>query len=204
VNYPGASAQTVQDTVIQVIEQALNGIDNLTYITSSELGRLRDDHADVRAGHRARHAQVQVQTSCRRHAAAAAGGPASGIRVNKPARNFLVVMGFISADGSMSNEDPADYVATNILDPLNRTPGVGDVTMFASQYAMRIWLDPRNSTTTASPRATWSPPSARRTCRCRWAHRWLAGHAGAGDQREHHRSHAPLHALNSSATSCCA
>jgi multidrug efflux pump len=66
----------------------------------------------------------------------------SGIRVNKPARNFLVVMGFISADGSMSNEDLTDYVATNILDPLNRTSGVGDVTMFGAQYAMRIWLDP--------------------------------------------------------------
>ena len=65
-----------------------------------------------------------------------------GIRVNKPTRNFLVVLGFISDDDSMSSEDIGDYVATNVQDPLNRTPGVGDVNLFGAQCAMRIWLDP--------------------------------------------------------------
>jgi multidrug efflux pump len=144
VNYPGASAQTVQDTVIQVIEQALNGIDNLTYITSEANS---DGSATITLtfsqGTIPDVAQVQVQNKLQTALPLLPQEvQQSGIRVNKPARNFLVVMGFISADGSMSNEDLTDYVATNILDPLNRTSGVGDVTMFGSQYAMRIWLDP--------------------------------------------------------------
>src|SRR6186713_74777 len=144
VNYPGASAQTVQDTVIQVIEQALNGIDNLTYITSEANS---DGSATITLtfaqGTIPDVAQVQVQNKLQTAMPLLPQEvQQSGIRVNKPARNFLVVLGFISADGSMSNEDLTDYVATNILDPLNRTAGVGDVTLFASQYAMRIWLDP--------------------------------------------------------------
>ena len=144
VNYPGASAQTVQDTVIQVIEQALNGIDNLTYITSEANS---DGSATITLtfaqGTVPDVAQVQVQNKLQTALPLLPQEvQQSGIRVNKPARNFLVVMGFISADGSLSNEDLTDYVATNILDPLNRTSGVGDVTMFGSQYAMRVWLDP--------------------------------------------------------------
>jgi multidrug efflux pump len=144
VNYPGASAQTVQDTVIQVIEQALNGIDNLTYITSEANS---DGSATITLtfaqGTVPDTAQVQVQNKLQTAMPLLPQEvQQSGIRVNKPARNFLVVMGFISTDGSMNNEDLADFVATNVLDPLNRTPGVGDVTMFASQYAMRIWIDP--------------------------------------------------------------
>ena len=144
VNYPGASAQTVQDTVIQVIEQALNGIDNLTYITSEANA---DGSATITLtfaqGTVPDTAQVQVQNKLQTALPLLPQEvQQSGIRVNKPARNFLVVMGFISADGSLNNEDLTDYVATNILDPLNRTAGVGDVTLFGSQYAMRIWLDP--------------------------------------------------------------
>ena len=144
VSYPGASAQTVQDTVIQVIEQQLNGIDNLTYISSEAnsdgtavitLTFAQGTIPDV--------AQVQVQNKLQLALPLLPQEvQQSGVRVNKPARNFLTVMGFISADNSMSNEDLTDYVATNLLDPLNRTPGVGDVTIFGAQYAMRIWLDP--------------------------------------------------------------
>jgi multidrug efflux pump len=144
VSYPGASAQTVQDTVIQVIEQQLNGIDNLTYMTSEAnadgtavitLTFAQGTIPDV--------AQVQVQNKLQLALPLLPQEvQQSGVRVNKPARNFLTVMGFISADNSMSNEDLTDYVATNLLDPLNRTPGVGDVTIFGAQYAMRIWLDP--------------------------------------------------------------
>ncbi|HEX6636595.1 MAG TPA: efflux RND transporter permease subunit [Steroidobacteraceae bacterium] len=144
VNYPGASAQTVQDTVIQVIEQQLNGIDNLTYLTSEAQA---DGGAGITLtfaqGTNPDTAQVQVQNKL---SMAMPLLPQEvqqqGVRVNKPARNFLTVVGFISADDSMNGEEITDYVATNILDPLNRTPGVGDVTLFGAQYAMRIWVDP--------------------------------------------------------------
>jgi multidrug efflux pump len=144
VTYPGASAQTVQDTVIQVIEQQLNGIDNLTYMTSEAQA---DGSASITLtfaqGTDPDTAQVQVQNKL---STALPLLPQEvqqqGIRVNKPARNFLTVMGFISADDSMNGEEITDYVATNVLDPLNRTRGVGDVTIFGAQYAMRIWVDP--------------------------------------------------------------
>ncbi len=144
VNYPGASAQTVQDTVVQVIEQQLNGIDNLDYLVA-------DAQADGSAtitltfaqGTDPDTAQVQVQNKLQ---LAMPNLPQevqqAGVRVNKPARNYLVVLGVISADNSMSNEALTDYVATNLLDPLNRTKGVGDVNLFGAQYAMRIWVDP--------------------------------------------------------------
>jgi multidrug efflux pump len=144
VNYPGSSAQTLQDTVVQVIEQQLNGIDNLDYMTS-------DAQADGTAsitltftiGTDPDVAQVQVQNKLQLALPLLPQEvQQAGVRVNKPARNFLIVLGFISSDGSMSNEDLTDYVATNLLDPLNRTQGVGDVTIFGSQYAMRIWVDP--------------------------------------------------------------
>jgi multidrug efflux pump len=148
VTYPGASAQTVQDTVIQVIEQQLNGIDNLTYITSEAQA---DGSAGITLtfaqGTDPDTAQVQVQNKL---STALPLLPQEvqqqGIRVNKPARNFLTVMGFISANDSMNGEEITDYVATNILDPLNRTRGVGDVTIFGAQYAMRIWVDPAKLT----------------------------------------------------------
>ncbi len=144
VAYPGASAQTVQDTVVQVIEQQLNGIDNLTYITS-------ESNADGTAaitltfeqGTNPDTAQVQVQNKLQLATPLIPQEvQQQGMRVTKPTRNFLIVLGFISANDSMSSEDLSDYVATNVLDQLNRTPGVGDVQMFGSQYAMRIWLDP--------------------------------------------------------------
>ncbi|HVY66087.1 MAG TPA: efflux RND transporter permease subunit [Gammaproteobacteria bacterium] len=144
ITYPGASAQTVQDTVVQVIEQQLNGIDNLDYLTS-------DSNADGSAqitltfdqATNPDIAQVQVQNKLQLAMPLLPQEvQQQGIRVNKPTRNFLVILGFISANDSMSSEDIGDYVATNILDQLNRTPGVGDVQMFGSQYAMRVWLDP--------------------------------------------------------------
>ena len=144
LNYAGASAQTVQDTVVQVIEQQMNGIDNLDYISA-------ESNADGSAvmtltfsqGTVPDVAQVQVQNKLQLALPLLPQEvQQAGIRVNKPARNFLIVIGFISADGSMSNEDLTDYVASNLQDPLNRTKGVGDVTIFGAQYAMRIWVDP--------------------------------------------------------------
>jgi multidrug efflux pump len=144
VSYAGSSAQTLQDTVVQVIEQQLNGIDNLDYMQSDAQA---DGTANITLtftiGTDPDVAQVQVQNKL---SLAMPNLPQevqqAGVRVNKPARNFLIVLGFISTDGSMSNEDLTDYVATNLLDPLNRTKGVGDVTIFGAQYAMRIWVDP--------------------------------------------------------------
>src|SRR3954469_16365768 len=144
LNYAGASAQTVQDTVVQVIEQQMNGIDNLDYINSESNA---DGSAQITLtfsqGTVPDTAQVQVQNKLQLALPLLPQEvQQSGIRVNKPARNFLIVLGFISADNSMSNEDLTDYVASNLLDPLNRTKGVGDVTIFGAQYAMRIWVDP--------------------------------------------------------------
>ena len=149
VSFPGASARTVQDTVVQVIEQQLTGIDNLDYITS-------DSNADGTAsisltfeqGTNPDTAQVQVQNKAQLAVPLLPQEvQQQGLRIAKPTRNFLIVVGFVSADGSMSSEDIGDYVASNITDQLNRTPGVGDVQMFGSQFAMRIWLDPKRLTT---------------------------------------------------------
>ncbi|MET0281597.1 MAG: efflux RND transporter permease subunit [Steroidobacteraceae bacterium] len=143
-SYPGASAQTVQDAVVQVIEQQLNGIDGLDYITS-------DSNADgtaalsltFKAGTNPDIAQVQVQNKLQ---AATPLLPAEvqqqGLRVTKPTRNFLIVVGFRSTDNSLSGDDLSNFVASNVLDPIARTPGVGDVQLFGAQFAMRIWLDP--------------------------------------------------------------
>ena len=143
-NYPGASAQTVQDSVVQVIEQQLNGIDGLDYITSESTA---DGSGSVTLsfsqGTSPDIAQVQVQNKLQ---AAMPLLPAEvqqqGLRVNKPTRNFLVVLGFRSTDNSMTSEEINNYVASNVLDPISRTSGVGDVQLFGAQFAMRVWLDP--------------------------------------------------------------
>ena len=143
-SYPGASAQTVQDSVVQVIEQQMSGIDGLDYITSESTA---DGTATVTLtfaqGTSPDIAQVQVQNKLQ---AAAPLLPAEvqqqGLRVNKPTRNFLMVLGFRSTDNSLSSEDINNYVASNIVDQISRTAGVGDVQLFGAQFAMRIWLDP--------------------------------------------------------------
>ncbi|HYG42873.1 MAG TPA: efflux RND transporter permease subunit, partial [Bordetella sp.] len=144
VNYPGASAQTVQDSVVQVIEQQMNGIDNLNYISSeSNSDGSMAITLTFAQGTDPDTAQVQVQNKL------AVAQPLlplevqqQGIRVSKATKNFLIVAGFISTDGSMAKEDLANYVAANVQDPVSRTTGVGDFQLFGSQYAMRIWLDP--------------------------------------------------------------
>jgi len=144
VNYPGASAQTVQDSVVQVIEQQMNGIDNLSYISSeSNSDGSMAITLTFAQGTDPDTAQVQVQNKL------AVAQPLlplevqqQGIRVSKATKNFLIVAGFISTDGSMAKEDLANYVAANVQDPVSRTPGVGDFQLFGSQYAMRIWVDP--------------------------------------------------------------
>src|SRR3990167_1200987 len=143
-SYPGASARTLEDTVTQVIEQKMKGLDGLMYMSSTSesngsvtltLTFSADTNTDI--------AQVQVQNKL---ALATPLLPQEvqrqGVSVAKSARNFLLVAGFVSEDGSMSNIDIGDYVASNVQDIVSRVNGVGEVQMFGSQYAMRIWLDP--------------------------------------------------------------
>ncbi len=143
-NYPGASAKTLEDTVTQVIEQKLNGIDNLRYIESASTS---DGTVTItvtfEGGTNPDIAQVQVQNKV---ALATPLLPQEvqqqGVQVNKSVRNFLIVVGLISEDGSMSGTDLADYNSSVMKDPISRLPGVGEIQTFGTQYAMRIWLDP--------------------------------------------------------------
>src|ERR1700674_3523315 len=142
--YPGASATTVQDTVVQVIEQQMSGLDNLLYLSS-----ISDDTGQstttltFATGTDPNIAQVQVQNKLQ---LATPNLPQqvqqSGIRVTKSTSSFLMVVGFVSTDNSMNKFDIANYVVSNIQDPLSRVNGVGNFNVFGSQYAMRIWLDP--------------------------------------------------------------
>ncbi|QMV50734.1 multidrug efflux RND transporter permease subunit AcrB [Ewingella americana] len=142
--YPGADAQTVQDTVTQVIEQNMNGIDNMMYMSSTS-----DSSGTVQitltfaSGTDADIAQVQVQNKLQLATPLLPQEvQQQGISVEKSSSSFLMVAGFISTDGTMSQDDIADYVGSNIKDPISRTAGVGDVQLFGAQYAMRIWMDP--------------------------------------------------------------
>jgi multidrug efflux pump len=144
VSYPGASAQTVQDTVVQVIEQQLNGIDGLRYISSSSNS---DGSMEITVtfeqGVNPDIAQVQVQNKLQLATPLLPQEvQQQGIRVTKAVKNFLLVIGVVSKDGSMSKDDLANYIVSNLQDPISRTKGVGDFQVFGAQYAMRIWLDP--------------------------------------------------------------
>ncbi len=142
--YPGASAQTVQDTVTQVIEQKLNGIDNLIYMasTSDSAGSVSIT-LTFRAGTDPNIAQVQVQNKLQ---LAIPLLPQivqrSGIQVVKSTRNFLLIVGLVSEDGSMDRNALTDYMVSNLQDIISRLEGVGELLLFGTQNAMRIWLDP--------------------------------------------------------------
>jgi hydrophobe/amphiphile efflux-1 (HAE1) family protein len=144
VTYPGASADTVQSTVVQVIEQQLSGIDHLLYFSSeSDKDGSMTITLNFEQGTNPDIAQVQVQNKLQ--LATPLLPPEvqqQGISVAKASKTFLVVIGFVSDDGSMSNADIADFIASNVQDPVSHTPGVGAYQLFGAQYAMRIWLDP--------------------------------------------------------------
>ncbi|AIX48954.1 multidrug efflux RND transporter permease AcrD [Pantoea eucrina] len=143
-NYPGASARTLENTVTQVIEQNMTGIDNLMYMSSnsSNTGQVQitltflagTDPDEAR-----QQVQNQLQSALRKLPAAV---QAQGVNVNKTGDSNILMIAFVSTDGSMDKQDIADYVASNIQDPLSRIDGVGQVDAYGSQYAMRIWLDP--------------------------------------------------------------
>ncbi|GAB7533414.1 efflux RND transporter permease subunit [Pseudomonas sp. 3A(2025)] len=144
VSYPGASAQTVQDTVVQVIEQQLNGIDRLRYVGSeSNSDGSMTITVTFEQGTNPDTAQVQVQNKLNLATPLLPQEvQQQGIRVTKAVKNFLMVIGLVSADGSLTKEDLANYIVSNMQDPISRTSGVGDFQVFGAQYAMRIWLDP--------------------------------------------------------------
>jgi multidrug efflux pump len=144
VTYPGASAETVQSTVVQVIEQQLSGIDHLLYFGSESdkdgsiaitLYFAQGTDSDI--------AEVQVQNKLQ--LAEPRLPPVvqqEGITVAKATKNFLLVLGFYSTDGSMSSSDISNFIASKVQDSISRTPGVGDYQLFGTEYAMRVWLDP--------------------------------------------------------------
>ena len=143
-NYPGASAKVVEDSVTQVIEQNMKGLDGLLYMsaTSSSNGSasinltfdnwVNPDIAQVQVQNKLQLAMPLLPQEVQRQ----------GVNVSKETTGFLMVIGFVSEDNSMSRDDIADYIAANVVDPISRVPGVGNLQVFGSQYAMRIWLDP--------------------------------------------------------------
>ncbi|MBT9290664.1 efflux RND transporter permease subunit [Prosthecodimorpha staleyi] len=142
--YPGASAETVENSVTKVIEQNLTGLENLDYIaansTSSGQASItltfnKNANPDI--------AQVQVQNKLQLVQSLLPDAVTQqGVTVTKGGQSIFMVVTLISTDGSLSSDDLGDYIASNIEDPIRRVPGVGDLNIFGSGYAMRIWLDP--------------------------------------------------------------
>src|ERR1700728_512399 len=144
VNYPGASAETVQSTVVQVIEQQLSGIDHLIYFSSESDKngsiqitlyfdqRTNPDIAQVQVQNKLQLAEPRLPLVVQQQ----------GITVAKATKNFLVVLGFVSVDDRLNGADLGDFIESQVQDPISRTPGVGDYQLFGAQYAMRVWLDP--------------------------------------------------------------
>ncbi|HEY9171438.1 MAG TPA: efflux RND transporter permease subunit [Verrucomicrobiae bacterium] len=142
--YPGASAETVENSVTQIIEQKMTGFDDMLYLsgTSDSAGAARveltfkpgtdPDLAWAKVQNKLQLAMTSLPEAVQR----------TGVMVSKSTRNFLIIVGLISEDGSMDGNDLRDYAASNLEKLLARVPGVGEVTTFGSQYAMRVWLNP--------------------------------------------------------------
>jgi len=142
--YPGASAQTVENSVTQIIEQKMTGFDDMLYIsgTSDAAGASRieltfkpgtdPDLAWAKVQNKLQLAMSSLPEAVQRF----------GVMVSKSTRNYLVIVGLISEDGSMDNNDLMDYAQSNLEKVLARVPGVGEVMIFGSQYSMRVWLNP--------------------------------------------------------------
>ena len=142
--YPGASAETVEDSVTQIIEQKMTGLDKMLYLsgTSSSSGASRiqltfapgtdPDLAWSKVQNKLQLAMASLPDVVQRQ----------GITVGKSTRNYLIIVGLISEDGSMDGNDLRDYAQSNLEKVLSRVPGVGEVQNFGSQYAMRVWVNP--------------------------------------------------------------
>ncbi len=142
--FPGASAETVENTVTQIIEQKMTGLDDMLYLsgTSSSSGAARiemtfapgtdPDIAWSKVQNKLQLAMASLPDVVQR----------SGVKVSKSTRNYLMIVGLISEDGSMSGDDLRDYAQSNLEKILSRVPGVGEVENFGTQYAMRVWVNP--------------------------------------------------------------
>ena len=142
-NYAGASAETLSDTVTSVIEQQLNGIDNLLYMNSaSDANGVATITLYFKPGTNPDTAQVQVQNKVQ---LATPSLPQTvqqqGVVVAKATRNFMMFIALTTDDGSMDAIALGNYLSASVLDPLRRVQGVGEVIQFGTQYAMRIWID---------------------------------------------------------------
>src|SRR5512139_452268 len=142
--YPGASAETVENSVTQIIEQKMTGFDKMLYLsaTSDSAGMTRLE-LTFAPGTDPDLAWAQVQNKLQ---LAMSSLPEvvqrQGVMVSKSTRNYLIVVGLVSEDGSMDSSDLMDYAQSNLEKVLSRVPGVGEVEVFGSQYAMRVWLKP--------------------------------------------------------------
>lgn len=146
--YPGASAKTVEDTVVQIIEQKMTGLDRMLYMSSKSdsAGTARieltfapgtdPDLAWAKVQNKLQLAMPMLPEAVQRQ----------GLTVAKSTRNFLLIVGLTCEDGSLDQNDLADYAVSQVQTSLARVPGVGEVEALASQYAMRIWLDPNKMT----------------------------------------------------------
>ena len=142
--FPGASAETVENTVTQIIEQKMTGLDDMLYLTgnSSSSGASRieltfapgtdPDIAWSKVQNKLQLAMASLPDVVQRQ----------GVKVSKSTQNYLIIVGLISEDGSMDGDDLRDYAQSNLEKILSRVPGVGEVENFGSQYAMRVWVDP--------------------------------------------------------------
>lgn len=146
--YPGASAETVENSVVQIIEQKMTGLNRLLYMSatsdSSGAGRVEltfapetdPDLAWAEVQNKLQLAMASLPDVVQRQ----------GVTVSKSTRNWLIIVGLVSEDGSMDDIDLADYAQANVEKILARVPGVGEVQVFSTQYAMRVWLDPSKLT----------------------------------------------------------
>jgi The (Largely Gram-negative Bacterial) Hydrophobe/Amphiphile Efflux-1 (HAE1) Family len=143
-SYPGATAATLEESVTQVIEQNMNGIDNLKYFSStSDSAGNASITLTFEAGTDADIAQVQVQNKLQLALPLLPQEVQNqGLVVAKSNNSFLLVAALISSNPETTQIDLGDYIASNMQDPISRTPGVGNVRLFGAPYAMRIWLDP--------------------------------------------------------------
>ncbi|SFR78831.1 multidrug efflux RND transporter permease subunit [Sphingomonas jatrophae] len=142
--YPGASAETIQNSVTQVIEQSLTGIDGLIYFSSSSSSRgTVTINVTFEKGTDPDIAQVQVQNQVQQTVSRLPQQvQQQGLVVRKSNPDFLLIAGVYDETDRMTSRDVSDYLTSNFQDPLGRIPGVGDTNVFGSQYAMRIWLNP--------------------------------------------------------------
>ena len=143
VNYPGAAAQVVEETAIALIEQEMNGIENLLYMDSASQVSTGTvtltfkpgtnlDYASVEAQNRIKRVEARLPEDVRR----------LGVTVNKTARNYVMIVALLSPDKSLNNVDLGSYAAANVLEPIRRVPGVGEALLFGTEYSMRLWLKP--------------------------------------------------------------